>query len=445
MKKNVLAEFQEYLRSNNLVQEKYIPFYAHWASKFLVFTTNNSKLNHDLQVQKFTNHLTSHEKVADWQVNQANNAITLYVHQFKNRHEGSSSSVKKIEACASVSNLIDELRQAIRIKHYAYRTERKYIERIKDFYLYMKQVKKKGIDSNLKSSDVRDYLGYLALNRKVAASTQNQAFNALIFFFRNVLKIDLQDLNKSVRAKRGQKLPVVFTVKEVKEVFQHIKGENLLILKLIYGSGLRVIELVRLRVKDVDFGANLIMVRNSKGDKDRSTIFPESIKPQLLDHLKKVEILHKKDLASEHGEVHLPHALSRKYPNTAKAWHWQYVFPSSKLSVDPRSGKVRRHHKSDKAIRSAMYIALKKTGIPKHASVHTLRHSFATHLLMKGVNIRIIQQLLGHKNIETTMIYLHVVRELSGAPDSPLDTLDDENEDVESDEPVDSNEEQESE
>jgi integron integrase len=293
----------------------------------------------------------------------------------------------------------------------------------KDFQSYIKAIKNKDVDTSLESSDVRDYLGHLALKRKVAASTQNQAFNALIFFFRNVLKIDLRDLNKAVRAKRGQKLPVVFTVDEVKEVFSHIEGENLLILKLIYGSGLRVMELTRLRVKDVDFGSNLIIVRNAKGDKDRSTIFPESIKTQLRNHLQKVEILHEEDLASGYGDVYLPHALSRKYPNAAKEWHWQYVFPSSNLSVDPRSGRIRRHHKSDKAIRSSMHSALKKTSIPKHASVHTLRHSFATHLLLKGVNIRVIQELLGHKNIKTTMIYLHVIRELNGAPDSPLDDL----------------------
>ncbi len=431
MNKTDLSEFQEYLRSNSLVQEKYIRFYAQWASKFLAFSTRNNNLSHDLQVQKFNNYLKIHEKVADWQVKQANNAITLYVHQFKNRNEGSSPQTEVDKACSAGSNLIDELRQAIRIKHYAYRTERKYIEWLNDFSLYMKQVKNKEIDRNLKSSDVRDYLGHLALKRRVAASTQNQAFNALIFFFRNVLQIDLQDLNKSVRAKRGQKLPVVFTVEEVKEVFKYVKGENLLILKLIYGSGLRVMELTRLRVKDVDFGAKLIVVRNAKGDKDRSTIFPESIKTELLDHLKKVELIHKKDVASKHGEVHLPYALSRKYPNVAKQWHWQYVFPSVKLSVDPRGKKVRRHHKSEKAIRSAMHSALKKSGIPKHASVHTLRHSFATHLLMKGVNIKVIQELLGHKNIETTMIYLHVIRELNGAPESPLDSLEQEEEEDE--------------
>jgi hypothetical protein len=200
MKKNVLTEFQEYLRSNSLVQEKYIPFYAQWARKFLAFSTSNNNLSHDLMVQKFINYLKSHEKIADWQANQANNAITLYVHQFKNRNERFSSRVEEKIACTAISNVIDKLREAIRIKHYAYRTERKYIEWIEDFYLYMKQAKKKGIDSNLKSSDVRDYLSHLALKKRVAASTQNQAFNALIFFFRNVLKIDLQDCREySVR------------------------------------------------------------------------------------------------------------------------------------------------------------------------------------------------------------------------------------------------------
>ena len=182
-------------------------------------------------------------------------------------------------------------------------------------------------------------------------------------------------------------------------------------------------ELARLRVKDVDFGSNLIIVRNAKGDKDRSTMLPESVKSQLKLHLEKVKELHEEDLTAGHGEVYMPDALDRKYPQASKQWHWQYVFPSSNLSVDPRSRKIRRHHKSDKAIQISMNNALKKSGIAKHASVHTLRHSFATHLLMNGVNIREIQQLLGHKNVETTMIYTHVMRDMTNAPESPLDIL----------------------
>ncbi len=325
---------------------------------------------------------------------------------------------------SDITDIINELREDLRIKHFAYSTEHTYIKWAKRFFNFISGNMKKEINiARLNSHDVRDYLSYLALKRRVAASTQNQAFNALLFLFKNILNIKLSDLNDTVRAKEGQRLPVVFTVDEVKELFKYIKGLHLLILKLIYGSGLRLMELARLRVKDVDFGSNLIIVRNAKGDKDRSTILPESVKKDLQEHLEGVKALHKGDLHKGHGEVFMPDALARKYPSAAGQWHWQYVFPSSNLSVDPRSGKIRRHHISDRAIQNSMSNALKKSGIAKHASVHTLRHSFATHLLMKGVNVREIQQLLGHKNIETTMIYLHVIRELSGAPESPLDSL----------------------
>jgi integron integrase len=435
MRNKVLPEFQNYLRSNCLVSQKYIPYYVNWASKFLVFSRSKDDLSHELQVQQFLDHLKGELHIADWQVRQAENAIQLYTERFLDRSKAPPCQLHNFEKSSSslFSPVMEKMRQALRIKHYAYRTERAYLDWIQEFYQYLRNVKKKGLNSALKSADVRDFLSHLALKKRVAASTQNQAFNAIIFLFRHVLKVELKDLNKAVRAKRGQRLPVVFTGDEVKEVFTHVKGENLLILKIIYGSGLRLMELARLRVKDVDFDANLIIVRNAKGDKDRSTILPESVKSQLKLHLEKVKEVHEKDLAKGHGEVYLPYALSRKYRTAARQWHWQYVFPSSNLSVDPRSGKIRRHHKSEKAIQDAMARALKKTDIAKHASVHTLRHSFATHLLMKGVNIREIQQLLGHKNIETTMIYLHVIRELSGAPESPLDALDkDENEDKQS-------------
>ncbi len=424
MRNKILPEFQNFLLSHKLVPEKNISFYAHWVSKFLGFSPKDENLSLDLRIKNFLNHLKAQKSISDWQIKQADNAIGLYVHHFLNDKTSTLSPNLPQKQLSDISKVINEMREAIRIKHYSYRTEQSYLDWVKRFLDYTARVKKKevhtvGVDSN----DVRDFLSYLAITRRVSASTQNQAFNALLFLFRDVLKIELTDLGKTVRAKRGQKLPIVLSVEEVQELFKHLQGVNLLILQLIYGSGLRVMEAVRLRVKDIDFGSNLIFVRDSKGDKDRATMLPELVKTQLQEHLEKVKILHEKDLKLGFGEVYLPDALARKYPNAAKEWHWQYVFPAAKLSVDPSSGKIRRHHISEKTIQNAVKKAIKKAGIAKHATVHTLRHSFATHLLMNGVNIREIQELLGHKHVETTMIYTHVLRDMSNVPKSPLDNL----------------------
>lgn len=310
----------------------------------------------------------------------------------------------------------------IRLKHYSYSTERTYLQWTERFLTYVGEAGKKGVD-DLTAEDIRDFLSHLALKQRVSSSTQNQAFNALLFLFRNVLNKETGDLATTVRAKRGPKLPVVLSVDEVKALFQHLSGRDLLIGHLLYGSGLRLMELARLRVKDIDFDMNTIFVRSGKGDKDRSTVLPGAVKERLREHLERVKALHEQDLAAGLGAVYLPDALDRKYPNAPKEWAWQYAFPSSALSVDPRSGIVRRYHVSDSTIQSAIKIAVQKAGIVKQATVHTLRHSFATHLLMNGVNIREVQDLLGHKNVETTMIYTHVIRDMSNAPQSPLDAL----------------------
>ncbi len=317
------------------------------------------------------------------------------------------------------TKLLDQMRDAIRIKHYSYRTEETYLDWARRYILFHQ----KRHPAEMGATEIQAFLAHLASERTVAASTQNQAFNALLFLFRDVLKIEPGDLSKTVRAKRGQRLPVVLSIQEVQELFKHVQGATLLVLQLLYGSGLRLMEVARLRVKDIDFDSNLIFVRNGKGDKDRSTILPESVKALLLSQIEKVKALHEKDLASGYGEVYLPEALEREYPNAAKEWHWQYVFPSSKFSIDPRSSKIRRHHMSERTIQNAVKDAARKAGIAKHVSVHTLRHSFATHLLMNGINIREIQELLGHKNVETTMIYTHVIRDMSNVPKSPLDNL----------------------
>jgi integron integrase len=426
MKSKTLPEFQSFLISRKLIPERKVRFYAYWVSRFLSFSNNNKDLSLDLKVRKFLHHLKTQKKIPDWQVNQANEAVHLYIGHFLNGDVSILNPNLSLDRKShyDISEILNKMRKAIRIKHYSYRTEHSYIDWVKRFYDYAVSVKKKNLQTTgLDSSDVRDYLSYLALKKRVSASTQNQAFNALLFLFRNVLEIELGDLSKTIRAKRGLRLPVVFTVEEVQRLFEHTEAKYKLILQLLYGSGLRLMELVRLRVKDIDFGSGLIFVRSSKGDKDRSTILPESIKQQLYKHLEGVKKIHEKDLKAGYGEVYLPNGLERKYPNAAKEWGWQYVFPASKLSIDPRSGKIRRHHISEKSIQNAVKNAIKKAGIVKHASVHTLRHSFATHLLMDGVNIREIQNLLGHKNIETTMVYTHVLREMSNIPRSPLDNI----------------------
>jgi integron integrase len=314
------------------------------------------------------------------------------------------------------------MKRLIRLRHYSYSTEQTYLDWAKRFLGYIAETKKiKTIACD--GGDVKNFLSHLALRHKVSSSTQNQAFNALLFLFREVLRQNLEDLSGTVRAKRGVRLPVVLTVDEVKAMFSHLSGRGLLLGQLLYGSGLRLMECARLRVKDIDFDENLVYVRSGKGDNDRTTILPQAVKEELKSHLKQVRALHEKDLSEGHGEVHLPDALARKYPNAGKEWAWQYVFPARNLSVDPRSGKIRRHHITDKAIQTVIGKAIKAAGIVKHATVHTLRHSFATHLLMNGVNIREVQDLLGHKNVETTMIYTHVLRTMSNAPKSPLDLI----------------------
>ncbi|MBU1121301.1 MAG: integron integrase [Candidatus Omnitrophica bacterium] len=365
--------------------------------------------------------LNNDKNIADWQIQQAQTALKIYVDDFSNGNRLTGLPKKEAFDC---SDIIHKIRTSMRIKHYAYKTERSYIDWIKRFYHYTINVKRKDTKKEqLNSDDVKDYLGFLAVKQNVAASTQNQAFNALLFLFREGLNIELKDLAQTVRAKRGPKLPVVLSLKEVKEIFEHSRDKNLLILQILYGSGLRLMELARLRVQDIDFDFNLIYVRSGKGDKDRTTILPEYVKSNLLDHLERVKSLHQEDIVAGYGQVYLPDAIERKYPGAASEWKWQYVFPSANISVDPRGGKIRRHHISEKSIQNAVRGAVNKAGIIKHVTVHTMRHSFATHLLMSGVNIREIQDLLGHKNLETTMVYTHVMRDMASAPRSPLDKL----------------------
>jgi integron integrase len=422
--KGVLPEFQEFLLSRRLASQKNVLFFAVWVSKFLAFTNKLPCADISQRVAEFLNSLEGKENVADWQIRQAADAVRLYLEHFKGG-EDLKALFQREKPAGRISEqpiLLAGMKRIIRLKHFAYSTEISYLDWAERFFAYVDRTKKNAA-AELTPEDVKNFLSHLAMAQRVSSSTQNQALCSLAFLFKEVLGRDLGDISGMVWAKRGRKLPVVLSVDEVKALFRHLTSTSLLIAHLLYGSGLRLKELCRLRVLDIDFGGNLIVVRNGKGDKDRSTVLSEAVKEPLSLHLPKVKTLHERDLAAGHGEVYLPAALARKYPNAAKEWKWQYVFPSGILSVDPRNGKVRRHHISDKSVQVAIRKAVRDAGIMKHATVHTLRHSFATHLLMKGVNIREVQELLGHKSVETTMIYIHVVRDLKNVPLSPLDAL----------------------
>ncbi|MDX8411084.1 MAG: integron integrase, partial [Mariprofundaceae bacterium] len=284
-------------------------------------------------------------------------------------------------------------------------------------------VQRHGSGETITVGDFMDFISHLATVKKVSASTQNQAFSALLLLFRDILHVDTAHLPKAVRARQGKRLPTVLSVKEVQRILAEVKPQYSLMVKLLYGSGMRMSELLRLRIQDIDFDQRLIAVHAAKGDKDRTTLLPESLIEPLKIHMKKVRALHEQDLKEGFGAVWLPGALARKYPNAATEWLWHFLFPSANLSRDSEAGVMRRHHVYDKSLQAAMQRAVKRSGITKRASLHTLRHSFATHLLMQGTDIREIQELLGHKSVETTMIYTHVVRELKTSAKSPLDML----------------------
>jgi integron integrase len=313
--------------------------------------------------------------------------------------------------------LLDQVRDVIRRKHYSIRTEQAYIDWIKRFIIYHG----KRQPGEMAEEEVAEFLTHLARHLNVAASTQNQALSALLFLYKEVLKHEIGWLQKVERAKKPPKLPVVLSRAEVKQIFGHLHGVPKLMAGLLYGSGLRLMECVRLRIKDIDFELAQITVRDAKGGKDRITMLPLNMSEPLRRHLLRVKAQHEQDLEDGFGSVHLPFALARKSPKAAREWPWQYAFPSSRLSIDPRNGEKRRHHIAEGLLQSALKRAVDAAGIVKRANCHSLRHSFATHLLTKGYDIRTVQELLGHKDVSTTMIYTHVLNRPGIGVKSPLD------------------------
>jgi integron integrase len=314
--------------------------------------------------------------------------------------------------------LLQQVRDAIARRHYSYRTEQAYIHWIKRFIYFSG----KRHPAEMGAPEVTAFLNHLAQDRDVAAATQNQALSALLFLYREVLGAPLPWLDALERAKRPARLPSVLTRAEVNRILAQLTGAKWLMASLLYGAGLRLRECLNLRVKDVDFDYRQILVRDGKGAKDRVTMLPQAVIEPLRHQLAHAKALHERDLASGHGDVELPDALARKYPRAPYEWAWKFVFPSHKLSTCPRTGVIRRHHVYEDYLIRAVKDAVRNAGIAKHVSCHTLRHSFATHLLEGGYDIRTVQELLGHASVETTMIYTHVMNKGGRGVASPLDT-----------------------
>ncbi len=446
-----LQAFEGFIRSRNLVDGRHLPFYLKWVLRFLRAEFDRERLSSSDLLRCFSDQLAQDDRLEDWQRRQAMKAVELYLNVYLPEVNGGGCPAvakamagKRVAGAESVDAVssprsdfpsigkrgedtastfseqeaLREMKELLKLRHYSPRTLQTYTEWVQRYFQYARR-QKLAWDA---PESIRTWLSSLATQHHVASSTQNQAFNSVLFLFRETLKTDLPEMN-AVRAKRGPKLPVVLTPEEVQAVLSCTTGTAGLMFRLTYGAGLRVSETVRLRVQDLDFGNETLMVRSGKGDKDRATTLPASLTEELKAHLVRVRELHEADLEKGLGAVWLPGALARKYPNAPKEWKWQYAFPAGKLSVDPESGVTRRHHTREQVLQRALKKAADAADLPKRVTMHTLRHSFATHLLMQGVNIREVQELLGHKSIETTMIYTHVVRSMSNRPKSPLDTL----------------------
>ena len=313
--------------------------------------------------------------------------------------------------------LLDQVRLALRSRHYSRRTERTYLHWIRRFILFHR----KRHPAEMAEPEINAFLTHLAVRGKVSASTQNQALSGLLFLYRHVLKQELGDLGDVIRARRPKRLPVVMTREEVKAVLGQLEGDKWLMASLMYGAGFRLMECLRLRVQDIDFETNQITVRDGKGSKDRRTMLPQIVKEPLREHLQRAKMTHEQDLADGYGRVALPYALARKYANAAAEWRWQWVFPQERRWTDPETGQKGRHHVHESVIQRAVKQAVRETGLTKRATCHTFRHSFATHLLEDGDDIRTVQELLGHRDVSTTMIYTHVLNRGPIGVRSPLD------------------------
>jgi len=416
--------------------------FVRWAEKFATVTRGKPLRERSAaDIRKFLFELSIQRGIQPWQVHQAEEALVFLYEGFlkldlglnavrplgpakglanpnsKARQQFRDRTPSKAEEQSRYGKFFSKLRSAIRVRHYSIRTERAYGQWVGRLLSFHKDKSPENIDAD----DIQSYLNYLAEERKVAASTQNQALNAIVFFFKEVLKRDPGDFSDFVRAKRPTHVPEVLTRSEVESLLDAMSGINQLMAGLLYGAGLRLMECIRLRVKDIDFEARHLTVRNGKGRKDRITMLPERFQQLLKQQLAQARALYEMDLEKGVAGVYIWPGLDRKYPNAAREWIWQYVFPSNRLSVDPRSHTIRRHHVHSSSLQKAVKNAAAKAGLSKRVTCYTLRHSFATHLLENGSDIRTVQELMGHSDVATTMIYTHVLNRPGITVKSPAD------------------------
>lgn len=422
----LLQQFAEYILKAGIFTDKTAPFAVRWVRTFLSRPATTEPL--DLQLRNFCEGLERQGR-ADWQVRQAEHAVRAYFANFLKLDETewrargpSRARVVDTDGATDPLAALDLLRTRIRTRHYSYRTETSYVDWARRFLAYASERDGRP-HPKIDASRVRDFLTHLAVNRRVSASTQNQAQSAVLLLCREVLELPVTDLALVPRAKRGAHLPVVLSVPEVAALLDRLRGTPHLMAALIYGGGLRVSECCALRIKDVDFDQGLLTIRDGKGANDRTTLLPASIHDELRAQIQRATAVQRADSQAGLAGVWLPEALERKYPRAGRELGWFWVFPSSTLCTDPRAGVIRRHHIHESVIQKAIKAAAEGAGLHKPASVHTLRHCFATHLLLAGVDIRQIQDYLGHANVETTMVYTHVVRDLRSPARSPFDAL----------------------
>ncbi|WP_321992544.1 integron integrase [Marispirochaeta aestuarii] len=413
MDQEVCGRYINYLQKYHKIKENHLTWYLHWVKKYINYWNNDKNYLKDDSIRRYLQFLA--DRYEPWQVEQAATAIRLFVH-YVNKKENSAKPQKP----GDWPEVLDKMKSELRVQSKSYRTEKTYLYWVRDFSRWRSPRN----PDRLGSDDVRAYLTHLSINRNISFATQKQAFIALLFLFRHVLNKEINGLESVVRARVNRKLPVVLSPSEISGILQYLPEEYRLMCRIIYGGGLRLSECLELRVKDVDIDGGSIIIRSGKGNKDRLTLLSRSVIPDLQKHIVKVRQLYESDRLEKLPGVPLPFALQKKYPQASTEWNWFWIFPSHRFSVCPRTNQPGRFHVFPSTLQHAFHEALRKSGIPKKAGIHTLRHSFATHLIEAGYDIRTVQELLGHSNLSTTMIYTHVATKNKLSVISPMDKMD---------------------